>query len=186
MRIVLLGAPGSGKGTQAEKLVEHYNLTHLSTGDILRAEVAAGTTLGQEAKAIMDAGKLVSDEIVLGMIDARLEEDENPEGFILDGFPRTLDQAQGLSELLERLGEPLDAVMYLDVDPEEIMQRLLARKRADDTEETIRKRIDVYREQTEPLVDYYDKQGLLSRIDGVGSVDDIFMRILDALQSGES
>ncbi len=186
MRIVLLGAPGSGKGTQAEKLVEHYRLTHISTGDLLRAEVAAGTTLGQEAKAIMDAGKLVSDEIVLGMIDAKLENDVGPEGFILDGFPRTLDQARGLDGLLEKLGEPLDAVIYLEVDEEEIVERLLARKREDDTEETIRKRIEVYRDQTEPLVRHYENEGLLKRVQGMGGIDDIFMRILEALQDARS
>lgn len=181
MRIVLLGAPGSGKGTQAEKIIDRYNVAHISTGDMLRAEVAAGTELGQKAKSIMDAGQLVSDEIVLGMIENRLGRDDVKNGFILDGFPRTLEQAKGLQALLEKLGQPLDGVVFLDVDAEEIMQRLLARGRGDDNEETIRKRLDVFAEQTAPLVAFYKEQGKLAHIHGVGDVDEIFAKISAAI-----
>lgn len=177
MRIVLLGAPGSGKGTQGEKIVERYGVTHISTGDVLRGEVAAGTDLGRKAKEIMDAGQLVPDEIVLGMVRDRVGGLGGGPGFMLDGFPRTQNQANGLDKTLEELGMPLDAVVLFDVDYEEIMTRLLARKRADDNEETIRKRLDVYEAQTAPLIDYYQKRGLLRKVAGVGSVDDIFARV---------
>lgn len=181
MRIVLLGAPGSGKGTQAERIVERYQITHISTGDLLRAEVAAGTPLGKQAKAIMDAGELVSDDIVLGMIEDRLSKPETQHGFLLDGFPRTLAQAEGLDALLTKHGQPLDVTLLLDVDPDEIMQRLLARKRADDTEETIRNRLQVYENQTAPLIDYYQNQGKLRKVHGVGDVEAISKKIFQVL-----
>ncbi len=179
MRIVLLGAPGSGKGTQAENIVKTYGVTHLSTGDLLRAEVAAGTALGQQAKAIMEAGGLVSDDIVLGMIEGRISAADN--GFLLDGFPRNLAQAAELDKLLERLGQPLQLVIFFNVDFEEIIRRLIARGqaqgRADDTEETIRKRLAVYEEQTAPLINYYKEQGKLQQVEGVGDIADIGARI---------
>ncbi len=181
MRIVLLGAPGSGKGTQAELIVDKYRIPHISTGDLLRAEVAAGSSLGKQAKAIMESGGLVSDEIVLGMIEERLGKDDVGNGFMLDGFPRTLPQAEALDRMLGRLGQPLDVVLFFDVDYGEIMQRLLARQRADDNEETIRKRLEVYESQTAPLIDYYKSRGNLRLVQGMGEVDAITRRIFKIL-----
>jgi adenylate kinase len=183
MRIILLGAPGSGKGTQAEQIVNHYKIPHISTGDLLRAEVAADTDLGRQAKAVMDGGGLVSDDIVLGMIAKRLEDDSYADGFMLDGFPRTLSQAQSLDAMLTQLGQPIDIVIFFDVDYGEIMQRLLARKRADDTEETIRKRLEVYEAQTAPLIDYYKAKGNLRTVQGVGEVDAISQHIFQILDN---
>ncbi len=181
MKIVLLGAPGSGKGTQAENVVKKYQIAHISTGDLLRAEVAAGTPLGKQAKEIMESGALVSDEIVLGMIEARLAQDDTKNGFMLDGFPRTLAQAEGLDTLLTKIGQPLDVVVFLDVDYGEIMQRLLARKRADDNEETIKKRLVVYHSQTAPLIDWYKNDGKYQHINGLGTMDAIFAEICTAI-----
>lgn len=183
MRIVLLGAPGSGKGTQAESVVAKYRITHISTGDLLRAEVAAGTDLGKQAKEIMEAGGLVSDDIMLGMIRSRLSQDDVQNGFMLDGFPRTLAQAEALDELLAQIGQPLDVVVFFDVDYAEITQRLLARQRADDTEETIRKRLQVYEEQTAPLIDYFKAKGNLRTVKGVGPVEEISERIFKTLDT---
>lgn len=181
MRVVLLGAPGSGKGTQAERIVEQYGICHISTGDLLRGEVAAGTELGKRARTIMESGALVPDEIVLGMIEHRLQSAEAAHGFLLDGFPRNLPQAEALDEMLARLGQPLDAVLFFDVDYGEIMQRLLARQRADDSEETIRKRLQVYEEQTAPLIDHYKAKGNLRTVKGVGPIDEIAARIRQVL-----
>ncbi len=183
MNIVLLGAPGSGKGTQGERIVAQYGIAHVSTGDVLRGEVQAGTALGVEAKKIMDAGELVSDEIVLGMVRERLGRPDVSKGFMLDGFPRTLAQAEGLDRLLQQLGKPLDCVLFFDVDYEEIMSRLLDRGRADDNEETIRKRLEVYEAETEPLIDFYRRQGTLKKVKGVGDMDEIFNRIRAALDT---
>ncbi len=183
MKIVLLGAPGSGKGTQAENVVKKYQIAHISTGDLLRAEVAAGSPLGKQAKEIMESGALVSDEIVLGMIEARLAQDDTKNGFMLDGFPRTLAQAEGLDTLLTKIGQPLDVVVFLDVDYGEIMQRLLARKRADDNEETIRNRLKVFENQTAPLIDYYKTKGNLRTVKGVGVVDEISENVFTVLSS---
>lgn len=179
MRIVLLGAPGSGKGTQATNLVEKYGITHLSTGDMLRAEVSAGTALGVEAKKIMDAGQLVSDDIVLGMIKNNIESIEG--GFLLDGFPRNLNQAEALDELLAQIGEPIDKVIFFDVPFDIIKERLMSRGRSDDTEETIEKRRKVYESETAPLINYYTKQGKLVTVKGVGEVNEISQRIFKAL-----
>lgn len=181
MRIVLLGAPGSGKGTQAELIVDKYSIPHISTGDLLRAEVAAGSPLGRQAKEIMESGGLVSDDIMLGMIEDRLGRDDVANGFMLDGFPRTLPQAEALDQLLGRIGQPLDVVLFFDVDYGEIMQRLLARKRSDDNEETIRKRLEVYESQTAPLIDYYKSKGNLRTVKGMGEIDDITARIFKVL-----
>lgn len=179
MRIVLLGAPGSGKGTQAANLVEKYGITHLSTGDMLRAEVSAGTELGVEAKKIMDAGQLVSDDIVLGMIKNNIEAIDG--GFLLDGFPRNLNQAEALDELLTGLSQPIDKVIFFDVPFEIIKERLLSRGRSDDNEETIEKRRKVYESETAPLINYYTKQGKLVTVEGVGEVTEISERIFNAL-----
>ena len=183
MRIILLGAPGSGKGTQAATIIQKYVIPHISTGDLLRAEVASGTALGQRAKAIMESGQLVSDEIMLGMIEERLSKDDVDNGFLLDGFPRTLAQAEALDEMLGKLGQPIDVVLFFDVDYGEIMQRLLARKRADDTEDTIRKRLEVYEAQTAPLIDYYKAKGNLRSVQGTGEIDAISQRIFKVLDA---
>lgn len=183
MRIVLLGAPGSGKGTQGEKLMDHYGIPQISTGDLLRAAVAAETDLGKQAKAAMDAGELVADAIVIGMIEERLAQPDTAKGFILDGFPRTETQAEALDQLLAGISKPLQKVVHLDVDKEEILTRLLARGRADDSEETIRNRMDVYAASTKPLLDYYGQQSKLVTVKGVGNIDEIFAQITGALDA---
>jgi adenylate kinase len=214
MRIVLLGAPGSGKGTQAKKLMADKHIPQISTGDILRAAVAAGTEYGEQAKTIMDAGDLVPDDVMLGIINDRLAEDDAAGGFILDGFPRTEKQALDLEDLLEKLGRPLDAVVLMDVDFDILMKRLTGRRtcsltgkllniyyspqedldacteaggeliqREDDNEETIANRLEVYRSQTEPLVELYRGMGKLKVIDAAGSIDEVYGRFLDALDS---
>jgi len=177
MNIILLGAPGSGKGTQAAFLIEKHGLTHLSTGDMLRAEIAAGSDLGKQAKAIMENGQLVSDEIVIAMIAARLSD----KGALFDGFPRTIAQAEALDKLLAGRGSQIDRVIELQVDNEEIVKRMLARGRSDDNEETIRNRLAVFEAQTKPLIAYYAAQGKLRSIDGSGELDVIRARIEAAL-----
>ncbi|HET7359858.1 MAG TPA: adenylate kinase [Rhodanobacteraceae bacterium] len=185
MRLVLLGAPGSGKGTQATRLKTALGVPHISTGDLLRAAVAAGTALGLKAKVVMDAGRLVSDDIVLGMLEERLAQDDARAGFILDGYPRNLAQVEALDGLLQRLQQPLDAVVKLKVPPEEIVGRceirFKAEGRADDNPDTVRKRLAVFAEQTAPVVDWYARHGMLKVVDGVGALDDVFQRILAAL-----
>ena len=177
MNIILLGAPGSGKGTQAAFLIEKHGLTHLSTGDMLRAEIAAGSDRGKQAKAIMENGQLVSDEIVIAMIAARLSD----KGALFDGFPRTIAQAEALDKLLAGRGSQIDAVIELQVGNEEIVQRMLGRGRSDDNEATIRQRLAVFEAQTKPLIDYYQKQGKLRSIDGSGELAAISARIEAAL-----
>ena len=177
MNIILLGAPGSGQGTQAVFLIEKHGLTHLSTGDMLRAEIAAGSDLGKQAKAIMENGQLVSDEIVIAMIAARLSD----KGALFDGFPRTIAQAEALDKLLAGRGSQIDAVIELQVGNEEIVQRMLARGRSDDNEATIRQRLAVFEAQTKPLIDYYQKQGKLRSVDGSGELAAISARIEAAL-----
>lgn len=185
MRIVLLGPPGSGKGTQAKLLNERLGVPHISTGDLLRTAVAEGTSLGRKAKAAMDAGELVSDELMLGLIEERLGAADVERGFILDGYPRNLAQAESLDALLERLGQPVDRALELAVDEEQIVDRLAKRAeeegRSDDTEEVVRNRLAVYREQTAPVSDYYRNKGLLTRVDGIGSIEEINQRLVDAL-----
>lgn len=171
MNLIILGAPGSGKGTQSAQLLKHYGLQHLSTGDMLRAEIAAGSDLGKTAKAVMDKGDLVSDDIVIAMIAKRL----NEQGALFDGFPRTLAQAQALDKLLAERGEKIDAVLYLDVDREEIVKRMLARGREDDNEDTIRNRFAVFEAQTKPVADHYTDR--LHHIQGTGEVAAITDRI---------
>ena len=186
MRIVLLGAPGSGKGTQAALLVEKLELPHISTGELLRSAVAAGTELGRKAKQVMDRGELVSDDIMLGLIEDRLTRDDARAGFILDGYPRNLVQAQALDALLTRLNQPIDEALQIDVDVEMVIQRIAKRAaeegRSDDSEEVARNRMKVYAEQTAPVVDYYAEKGLLSRVLGVGTIEEVFQRILGVLQ----
>ena len=179
MRIVLLGAPGSGKGTQTDAIIARYGVSTVATGDLLRAEVAAGTELGQRAKPHMDAGELVPFDIVLGMIENGLKNlaVSNPKGFMMDGFPRDLAQAEALDKILARINQPLDVVVFFDMDYEEIVKRLLGRGRADDNEETIRNRLRVYEEKTAPLIDYYIRKGLLRTVKGAGTIEGIGARI---------
>ncbi|MBS0381681.1 MAG: adenylate kinase [Proteobacteria bacterium] len=187
MRIVLLGAPGSGKGTQAKRLKAELGIAHISTGDLLRAAVKAGTPLGLKAKAVMEAGQLVSDDIVLGLLEERLAEADTKPGFILDGYPRNLAQANALDGLLARIGQPLGAVLKLNVPDAAIIKRCEIRfeqeHRADDNPDTVRKRLAVYAEQTAPVADFYAKRGLLTEIDGVGAIDAIGDRLLAALRA---
>ena len=185
MRLVLLGAPGSGKGTQATRLKEHLQVPHISTGDLLRAEVAAGTPLGLQAKEVMARGDLVSDEILLGMLRDRFSRDDTKAGFILDGYPRNLAQAAALDELLASLGQKFDAAVQLTVDNEKIVERLAGRAkaegRADDNPESVRKRLQVYDEQTAPVIEFYRQHGQLTVVDGVGALDEVFTRIVEAI-----
>ena len=186
MRIVFLGAPGSGKGTQASKVRTELGVAHISTGDLLRAQVKAGTELGRKAKAVMDAGQLVSDDVVLGMLETRLAEPDTARGFILDGYPRNLAQANALDELLTRIGQPLDSVVLISVPSENIVARLAGRAEAegrkDDTPETVRARLGIYAEQTEPVIGFYRDADKLVEVDGVGDVDIVNARILAAIR----
>lgn len=189
LNIVLFGPPGSGKGTQAEKLIEKYDLVHISTGDLLRTEVAEQTKLGLEAKKIMDAGELVSDEIVIGMIRKKLEEHKDGPGFIFDGFPRTVEQARELRKALTDYDERVTMLVSLDVPREELLKRLLKRGeemgRSDDNEETINNRIDVYERQTVPVTYYYEKMHKHVPVNGMGTIDDIFKRIVKEIENFE-
>jgi adenylate kinase len=203
-----MGAPGSGKGTQARRLMEAYASPQISTGDLLRAAVAAGTALGKKAKAAMDAGQLVADEIVVGMIKERLAQKDTKFGFILDGFPRSIAQAAALDKMLAELAQPLHKAILLDVNADNLVKRLTGRRtckvcghlynvyfsppkkqgvcdidggellqRADDNEDTIKKRLKVFDDQTSPLIDYYKKQNKFASVDGEGAMEEIFRRI---------
>jgi adenylate kinase len=185
MRLVLLGAPGSGKGTQAARLREHLQVPHISTGDLLRAEVAAQSPLGIEAKEVMARGELVSDAILLGMLQDRFSRPDTDGGFILDGYPRNLAQADALGQLLERMGQPMDHAVCLEVPTEMLVERIAGRAqaegRADDTPESVRTRLKIYTDSTAPVVEYYRQHGQLKVVDGVGGQDDVFNRILDTI-----
>ena len=186
LNLVLFGPPGAGKGTQSENLINKYNLVHLSTGDILRSEIARGTDLGRKAKDIMDKGELVSDDIVIGMIDSKLDANPNAKGFIFDGFPRTAAQAVALDDLLQKKGTGISAMIALEVDDEELTKRLLKRGlesgRPDDANETvIRRRIAEYNNKTLPLKNYYNEQGKFHSIHGIGTIDEIFKAITNRI-----
>ena len=212
MNIILLGPPGAGKGTQAKMLVDKYGLPQISTGDILRANLKAGTELGLEAKKYMDAGKLVPDEVVIGIINNRIQEEDCRRGYMLDGFPRTVAQAQALDKILGEQGSGIDHVISIEVPDQELMGRLTGRRtcrqcgqgfhvmfdppkvegvcnkcggelyqRDDDNEQTVANRLKVYWDQTQPLIEYYKKKGLLRSIDGVGDIKEIFGRIVQVL-----
>lgn len=188
MRLVLLGAPGSGKGTQAARLKGYLHVPHISTGDLLRAEVAAGTPLGVQAKEVMARGDLVSDDILLGMLKARFSREDTRDGFILDGYPRNLAQADALNRLLQSLGQRFDAAVQLKVDNEQIIERLAGRAkaegRADDSPESVRHRLHVYDQQTAPVVEFYRQRGELTEVDGMGALEDVFARIVAAIAPG--
>ena len=187
MRLVLVGPPGAGKGTQAQIVATQLSIPHISTGDIFRANVAGGTELGLQAQQFMNAGELVPDSVTNAMVADRLAQPDAQAGFLLDGYPRNREQAIVLEGLLAEGDIALDAVVELDVDNESVIARLLDRAvkdgRADDTEDVIRRRLDVYSEQTEPLVGYYREHGLLRSVDGVGTIEDITARIVAALAS---
>ncbi|MCK6537182.1 MAG: adenylate kinase [Polyangiaceae bacterium] len=206
MRLVLVGPPASGKGTQADRLTQRFSVPKISTGDMLRAARAAGTALGKEAEKFMTAGKLVPDEVVIGLVDERLDAADAQPGFILDGFPRTVPQAEALASLLAKRGTPLQYVLQIDVSRELLVERATLRRidkrsgqiyhlkynppppgaelehRADDQEETVKRRLDEYDAMTAALLPFYEKLGLLRRVDGVGSPDEVTARILSELE----
>ncbi len=182
VHLVILGRQGSGKGTQAARLVEAYRPIHVSTGDMLRAAVAAGTELGLQARALMDAGDLVGDDLINGIVSERLAQPDVAEnGFLLDGYPRTPDQAAAMEVFLAEAGTHLDAAVNLDVPVDEVTARMLARGRADDTEEAIRRRLALYESETAPLLAWFADRGLLDVVDGLGDVDVVFGRLADVI-----
>ena len=189
LNIVIFGAPGSGKGTQSDKLIEHYNLFHISTGDVLRDNIRRGTELGKTAKGIIDQGKLVPDELMINILAQVLDDnkDKTSEGVIFDGFPRTIPQAEALEKLLADRGTQVDAVVGLEVPEEELIKRILLRGqlsgRSDDNEDTARKRLETYHNQTSPLKAYYEQQGKYRAINGLGTIDGIFDLIKDTLDN---
>lgn len=185
MRLILMGPPGAGKGTQATFVAQHYSIPAISTGDIFRANVSEGTPLGKEAQRYMDAGEYVPDDVTNKMVRNRIDEPDAERGFLLDGYPRTVAQVEELDGMIAHTGHRLDAAVVLTVDEEEIVQRLLQRAqtdgRADDTEEVIRRRQEVYAEQTAPLIETYRERGILREVDGLGEVEEITRRIFAAL-----
>jgi adenylate kinase len=188
LNIILFGPPGAGKGTQSDKLIDTLNLVHLSTGDILRSEIEAQTELGSKAKTFMDKGELVPDTIVIGMINNKISANKTCAGFIFDGFPRTVAQAQALDQMLEDLGIPISALIALDVEHQELIKRLEGRGklsgRSDDQNlQVIENRIHVYNNSTLPVMDYYKTKGKLKLVDGMGSIEDIFERVMLEIKS---
>jgi adenylate kinase len=187
MRLIIMGPPGAGKGTQAKHVADHFGIPAISTGDIFRANVSRGTPLGKKAQEYMDAGEYVPDEVTNLMVRARIDEPDAEPGFLLDGYPRTLAQVEELDGMIRFTGHQLDAAVVLRVDQEEVVDRLLQRAqvegRADDTEDVIRRRQEVYAEQTEPLIGVYRERGIVHEIDGMGAVDDVTKRIFDALDA---
>ncbi|MBN1986787.1 MAG: adenylate kinase [Prolixibacteraceae bacterium] len=188
LNIVLFGPPGAGKGTQAEFLINSFGLNHLSTGDLLRSEIAAGTKLGLEAKSFMDKGELVPDAVVIGMIKSKLESNKDAKGFIFDGFPRTVEQAKELDKLLEENGTPISGMLSLEVEKQELINRLLNRGkisgRPDDQDQSvIENRINVYNQKTLPLIEYYKPQGKHFGINGMGTVEEIAGRLKEVAEN---
>jgi len=185
MRLIFMGPPGAGKGTQAQVVADHFAIPAISTGDIFRANVSKGTDLGIEAKRYMDAGEYVPDEVTNKMVRNRIDEEDAVKGFLLDGYPRTLAQVDELDGMIRFTGHQLDSVVVLTVDPDELVKRLLVRAetdgRSDDTEDVIRRRQEVYAEQTAPLIDVYRKRGIVVEVDGIGEIDEVTARIFEAL-----
>ncbi len=179
-RLLFLGPPGAGKGTQASLICNNLGLMHLSTGELLRAEVAAETSIGKQAALIMNRGELVSDEIVLSIVQKRLL-NEAQDGWLLDGFPRNLLQAEALQELLNNLSQAIQAVVLIEIKDEILLQRLISRGRQDDTVAVIKNRLSVYREQTAPLIEFYSQAGMLQSVDGEGDIQDVALRIREVL-----
>ena len=185
IRLVIFGRQGAGKGTQCSRLIEHYGIVHISTGDMLRGAVAAGTEMGLRAKAVMDAGNLVSDEIINGIVRERLAEDDaRQNGFVLDGFPRTTAQAEALVQILGE--DELHVVIDLNVPLDEVTKRMKARGRDDDTDEGIARRLELYEQETRPVLEWFEKRGLLVAIDGLGSETEITERVLSAIDGALS
>ena len=185
LRMVILGRQGSGKGTQSERLVDAFGCVHLSTGDVLRAAAAAGTELGRQAKAIMDSGGLVGDDIMNAIVRERLAGDDIiSRGVLLDGFPRTTEQAEALEAVLEDLEQRLDVVLNIEVPVAEVTARMLGRGRSDDTVEAIERRLELYEKQTAPLLDWFEGRGLLATVDGIGPPDEVFERVVAAVSRG--
>ncbi len=214
MKIIMLGAPGAGKGTQAKKIAAKYNIPHISTGDIFRANIKNGTELGKKAKTYMDQGLLVPDELVVDLVVDRVNQDDCANGYVLDGFPRTIPQAEALTEALKKLGQKMDYAIDVDVPDENIVNRMSGRRacvgcgatyhlvyaptkqegicdtcgkelilRDDDKPETVQKRLNVYHEQTQPLIDYYTKEGILHKVDGTIDIDEVFGQIVKLLEA---
>ncbi|MCB1501006.1 MAG: adenylate kinase [Bauldia sp.] len=190
MRLILLGPPGAGKGTQAQRLVAKHGIVQLSTGDMLRAAASAGTPVGLRARSIMDRGDLVPDDVMIEIIADRIDQPDTANGFILDGFPRTVDQAKALDHLLDERGMSMDCIVEIVVDHEILRERIAGRaretggSRADDAEATVAKRLEVYRRQTAPVAEYYRQRGVLKAVDGMGSVDEVGARIDQSLRAG--
>jgi len=188
VNFLIFGPPGSGKGTQSVKLAEKYNLMHLSTGDMLRAEIAAGSALGKKMSSIMSKGELVPDEVVIELIASKIDNTKNRAGFLFDGFPRTVAQTVALEKMLNERGMKIDSMLVLDVDHDELVKRLILRAdqsgRPDDADPAvIENRIDVYRAKTEPIIDYCRQKGIYQPVDGVGSIDEIFGRLCDGMKT---
>lgn len=188
LNIVLFGPPGAGKGTQSQKLIDHYHLTHISTGDLFRKHLGEGTSLGVRARTFMDIGKLVPDELVIDMVDDKLKEENNSQGIIFDGFPRTIPQAEALDQLLATYQSEIAGMIALSVPTEELISRLLLRGQTsgrvdDQDEQKIATRLEVYREETLPVAKYYQQQGKFAEVDGVGDIDEIFQKIVAAVET---
>lgn len=181
MKLLFIGPPGAGKGTQAKRVAERLGIPHISTGDMFREHVSRGTELGQKVEKIMAAGDYVPDEITVRMLEERINRPDASSGFILDGFPRTPGQVDSLDSLIGEDG--LDQVVVFEVDFDELTERMLARGRADDTDETIRNRFDIYRDQTKPLLDIYDERGITVRVNGIGDIEEVTNRVIDAIGS---
>ena len=191
LNIVLFGPPGAGKGTQSQKLIDHYHLTHVSTGDLFRKHLGEGTSLGVRARTFMDVGKLVPDELVIDMVDDKLREENNSQGIIFDGFPRTIPQAEALDQLLTTYQSKIAGMIALSVPTEELVSRLLLRGQTsgrvdDQDEQKIATRLEVYQEETLPVAKYYQQQGKFAEVDGVGDIDEIFQKIVAAVETLKS